>query len=59
VAFVPPAAEQPRIVYVAAQLASAPSPALAEAFLAALAGADAQRDLLAAGFAPPPGLASR
>jgi len=59
VAFIPPAAEQPRIAYVAAQLARAPAPALAEQFLTALAGVDARRDLLAAGFAPPPGVASR
>jgi len=59
VAFTPSAAEQPRLVYVAALLSRAPAPALAEQFLAALTGVDARRDLLAAGFAPPPGVASR
>jgi molybdate transport system substrate-binding protein len=59
VAFTPPAAEQPRIVYVAALLTSAPAPSLGEPFLVALTGADARRDLVAAGFAPPPGIASR
>ena len=59
VAFTPPAAQQPRIVYVAAQLAKAPLPALAEAFLATLVGADGRTALAAAGFSPPPGIASR
>jgi molybdate transport system substrate-binding protein len=54
VAFEPPANEQPRIVYVAAPLTSARTPELAAQFVAALAGADAQRMLRAAGFAPPP-----
>jgi len=58
VAFVPPPAEQPRIVYVAAPLTRARAPALAERFLAALAGAEARQTLVAAGFAPPPGDAS-
>jgi molybdate transport system substrate-binding protein len=55
VAFTPPAAQQPRIVYVAAQVAKAPWPALAEKFLLALTEADAQATLAAAGFTPPPG----
>ena len=55
VAFTPPAAEQPRIVYVAAQLAGALAPALARSFLAALSDPAARRDLEAAGFTPPPG----
>ena len=59
VAFTPPAAQQPRIVYVAAQIAKAPWPALAEKFLRALTEADAQATLAAAGFAPPPGPAPR
>jgi ABC-type molybdate transport system substrate-binding protein len=54
VAFVPPDAEQPRIVYGAALLAGARPPALAAAFLAALADPPARRDLEAAGFTPPP-----
>jgi molybdate transport system substrate-binding protein len=59
VAFTPPPGEQPRIVYLAALLTSAPAPGLGEQFLVALTGADARRDLVAAGFAPPPGIASR
>jgi molybdate transport system substrate-binding protein len=59
VAYTPPAAEQPRIVYVAALLTSAREPGLANRFLVALMAIDARRDLLAAGFAPPPGIASR
>ena len=55
VAFVPPAAEQPRIVYVAALLRRSRAPALAERFLAALAGLEAHQTFEAAGFAPPPG----
>ena len=55
VAFTPPEAEQPRIVYVAAVLASARAPALAGSFLAALSEPAARRDLAAAGFPPPPG----
>jgi len=55
VAFVPPAAEQPRIAYVATLVTRARTPALAERFIAALAGPDARRVLVAAGFAPPPG----
>jgi molybdate transport system substrate-binding protein len=54
VAFTPPDAEQPRIVYVAAQLARERTPALASAFLAALVDLDGRRDLGAAGFTPPP-----
>jgi len=54
-AFVPPEAEQPRIVYVAAELAGARAPALAGGFLAALSDPAARRDLEAAGFPPPPG----
>jgi molybdate transport system substrate-binding protein len=53
VAFTPPDAEQPRIVYAAALLTGAP--ALAEDFLAALRDPAARRDLEAAGFLPPPG----
>ena len=55
VAFTPPDAEQPRIVYVAAQLTGARAPALASSFLAALSDAAARQDLEAAGFQPPPG----
>ncbi len=59
VAFVPPPAEQPRIVYVAVLLAKARAPALAEQFMTTLAGVDARTALAAAGFSPPPGIASR
>jgi molybdate transport system substrate-binding protein len=59
VAFTPPDAEQPRIVYVAAQLARDPPPALASAFLAALVDLAGRRDLEAAGFTPPPADRSR
>lgn len=59
VAFTPPAAQQPRIVYVAARMDAAPKPALADAFLATLSGVDGRSALVAAGFAPPPGIASR
>ena len=55
VAFTPPDAEQPRIVYVAAQLTSARAPTLAGKFLAALSDSAARRDFEAAGFLPPPG----
>jgi molybdate transport system substrate-binding protein len=54
VAFTPPDAEQPRIVYVAAQLARDPPSPLASAFLAALSDPAGRRDLEAAGFTPPP-----
>ncbi len=54
VAFTPRDAEQPRIVYAAVQLTSAPAPALASAFLAALSDLAARRDLETAGFLPPP-----
>jgi molybdate transport system substrate-binding protein len=54
VAFTPPDAEQPRIVYVAAALLGARAPALAEAFVTALRGEPARHDLETAGFAPPP-----
>jgi molybdate transport system substrate-binding protein len=54
VAFTPPDAEQPRIVYVAAQLARERPPALASAFLAALVDPAGRRDLATAGFTPPP-----
>jgi molybdate transport system substrate-binding protein len=59
VVFTPPAAEQPRIVYVAALLTSARAPSLADQFLAALMAADARHALVASGFSPPPGIASR
>ncbi len=59
VAFIPTAGEQPRIVYVAAPLTNARAPALAAQFVAALARADAQRILVAAGFLPPPDETSR
>ncbi|HEY8152712.1 MAG TPA: molybdate ABC transporter substrate-binding protein [Myxococcota bacterium] len=55
VAFTPPEAEQPRIVYVAALLTSGRAPALAGAFLAELGDPAARRDFEAAGFPPPPG----
>jgi molybdate transport system substrate-binding protein len=57
VAFAVPAAEQPRIVYVAARLSDAPGPARADAFLAFLRGPRAAALLAAAGFgaAPEPG----
>ena len=58
VAFTPPEAEQPRIVYLAAQLTGGRAPALAAAFLAALKTPEARSDLAAAGFLPPPGDAS-
>jgi molybdate transport system substrate-binding protein len=59
VAFVVPEAEQPRIVYEAAALARARDPALAEAFVAALRGLEARRELEAAGFLAPPDAAKR
>jgi molybdate transport system substrate-binding protein len=59
VAYTPPAAQQPRIVYAAAQIERAPQPALAEQFLLALTQAEAQATFAAAGFAPPPGPAPR
>jgi len=59
IAFAPPEAQQPRIVYVAAQLAKAAQPALAGGFLTTLSGVDGRSALVAAGFSPPPGLASR
>lgn len=59
VAFTPPDAEQPRIVYVAAQLARDPPPALASAFLAALTDPAGRRDLETAGFTAPPADRSR
>jgi molybdate transport system substrate-binding protein len=55
VAFTPPAGEQPRIVYLAAQLSGARAPALASSFLAALSDPAARADFEAAGFPPPPG----
>jgi molybdate transport system substrate-binding protein len=55
VAFAPPEAEQPAIVYVAAPTVDARGPELARGFVAALLGAAARRDFAAAGFAPPPG----
>jgi len=54
VVFTPPGAEQPRVVYVAAELTGARAPALAGAFLAALSDPAARRDFEAAGFPPPP-----
>jgi molybdate transport system substrate-binding protein len=54
IAFSAPEANQPHIVYVAAQLDRSRAPALAQAFLAALSGAAARRDLAAAGLTPPP-----
>ena len=59
VAFTPPDAEQPRIVYIAALLAGARAPALAGEFLAALRDPAARRDLETAGFPPPPGERAR
>jgi molybdate transport system substrate-binding protein len=54
VAFTPPEAEQPRIVYVAALLESGRARAPADAFLAALGDSAAARDFETAGFPPPP-----
>ncbi len=55
VAFEVPAAEQPRIVYVAARVATTSQRPLADAFLAFLRGPRAAALLAAAGFAAPPG----